>query len=61
MRIVHIDDIRAGHIMARPVLDDTGNVLLNRGVAISANYIDALKAKGFTYMYVTDRKEYTRI
>lgn len=47
--------------MARPVLDDTGNVLLNRGVAISANYIDALKAKGFTYMYVTDRKEYTRI
>jgi putative nucleotidyltransferase with HDIG domain len=54
MRAIRISQLRPGLVLGRPLLDDRGHVLLNRGVRLSDSYIQALHSKGFEMVYIRD-------
>ncbi|MFP4192994.1 MAG: HD-GYP domain-containing protein [Candidatus Hydrogenedentota bacterium] len=54
MRIIRVADLQPGNVVGRALLDEKGQTLLQRGVTLSEGYIQALKAKGYTRLYVQD-------
>lgn len=54
MRAIRVDQLRPGLVLGRPLLDNRGSILLNRGVRLSESYIDSLSAKGFELVYIRD-------
>jgi putative nucleotidyltransferase with HDIG domain len=54
MRVVKVDSLQSGYVVGKALLDDRGQTLLHAGVVLSAKYIDALKEKGYTHLYVND-------
>lgn len=57
MKIVSIDELQVGQVVARALTDETGRVLLNRGVTLTETYIRALHAKGYDHLFVNDSDE----
>jgi putative nucleotidyltransferase with HDIG domain len=54
MRVVSVSNLVPGLVVGRPVIDDSGQILLNRGVVLSAPYIRALESKGYEHIYVSE-------
>lgn len=54
MRAIHVTQLRPGLVLGRPLLDERGNTLLNRGVTLTHPYIRSLADKGFEQVYVRD-------
>lgn len=54
MRRITIDHIAPGMKLAQNIICGDGGVLLARGVALTANYIDRLKELGIMSLYVDD-------
>ena len=54
MKIVSVDELQVGQVVARALTDETGRVLLNRGVTLTETYIRALHAKGYDHLFVND-------
>lgn len=54
MRVVSVDKLKPGWIVGRPVVDSAGAVLLHRDVHLTPDYIQGLKDKGFTRIYIKD-------
>jgi len=54
MRFVHIDNLRSGEELARPIFAPDGRVLLNSGVRMETAYIERLRALGIPGVYITD-------
>lgn len=54
MRLINVANLSPGQIVGRPVIDDKGQILLNKGVTLSAGYIQALRAKGYQSVYIAD-------
>lgn len=54
MRVINVSNLAPGMKVGRPVVDDTGQILLNKGVNLTEEYIRALQAKKFTGIYITD-------
>ena len=54
MRLVSVENLEPGFIVGRPVVDDTGKMLLNKGIELTADYIRALALKGYTSIYVAE-------
>lgn len=52
-----LDDLQCGQVVARPLTDETGRVLLNRGVKLTETYIRALQAKGYSQLFVREEDE----
>ncbi len=57
MQLVPIDKIKPGQLVARAVMDTTGRVLLHEGVALTEEYIQALREKGYMRLYVKEPDE----
>lgn len=57
MRLVSIANVKPGQIVGRAVLDGTGRVLLQEGIALTETYIKALRAKGYTRIFVREANE----
>lgn len=54
MRLVFLDEIRPGAVLARPVYNERGAVLLAAGVELTDDLIARLKARGIGRVYVRD-------
>jgi HD-GYP domain-containing protein (c-di-GMP phosphodiesterase class II) len=54
MRLVNISYVEAGSILARPVINSSGTVLLRAGVHLTASYIERLKAMGYDVLFIQD-------
>lgn len=54
MRSLHLGNVAPGMVLARPVYDLHGNVLLGSGIALSEAYIQRLQAIGVERLFVDD-------
>jgi len=54
MRLVNIRYVEEGSILARPVLNSSGMVLLREGVYLTASYIERLRAMGYDVLFIQD-------
>lgn len=57
MRRVAIHDLRAGEILARPIYNERGEVLLHAGVALNHRYVRLLHAHGVAMALVREPDE----
>lgn len=57
MRAVEIDDLQPGLSVGRPLVDASGQILLQKGVLLSEAYIQALRARGYSRLYVRDEDD----
>ena len=57
MRIVATRNLKEGDVVGKDLYDENGHVLLHAGVELTADYIRAVAAKGFTRIYVQDADE----
>jgi endo-alpha-1,4-polygalactosaminidase (GH114 family) len=48
------DLLQPGMILAKPVIDDRGNVLLRQGVCLTEEYVAKLRRRGFSGVYIDD-------
>jgi len=51
---MRIENAQSGMILAQDVLDDYGNLLLEKGIALTESYIDRLKRLGIRTLWVED-------
>ncbi|MDR3602128.1 MAG: HD-GYP domain-containing protein [Desulfosporosinus sp.] len=54
MRLANIRYVEAGAILARPVINSFGMVLLRAGVHLTASYIERLKTMGYDVLFIQD-------
>lgn len=54
MRLVNVRYVEEGSILARPVINSTGTVLLRAGVHLTASYIDRLRTLGYDVLFIQD-------
>lgn len=54
MRRVSIGNVEAGSSLGRTLYNDRGDALLRKGAALTARYIEVLREKGFTYVFIED-------
>ena len=58
MRRIGIHEAQPGMLVGREVMSDTGEVLLNRGVALTKRYIASLKEKSYSSLVIDDESSY---
>jgi len=54
VQLVAIEHVKPGLLVARPMMDSSGRILLREGVELTEAYIGALRAKGYTRLYVKE-------
>lgn len=54
MNVLLIDQLKPGCVVGRDLVDSKGRVLLVKGVTLSQSYIDTLREKGYTKLYIKD-------
>jgi HD-GYP domain-containing protein (c-di-GMP phosphodiesterase class II) len=54
MRLVNTRFVREGSVLARPVINSLGRVLLRAGIRLTASYIDRLKSMGYDVLFIED-------
>lgn len=54
MKKVNIHQIKSGDKLAKPILQENGNVLLGAGVELNERFIERLRALGVDMLYVED-------
>jgi metal dependent phosphohydrolase len=54
MRLVNVSYLEEGAILARPVINPAGQVLLQMGVVLTSPYIERLKQLGFDVVFIKD-------
>jgi hypothetical protein len=50
MRKVHINSVKNGEIIAKPILADNGSTLLGIGVTLNDRYIERMQLLGIMYL-----------
>lgn len=54
MRMVNTQYVVEGSVLARPVINSSGRVLLQAGIRITASYIERLKDMGYDVLFIED-------
>jgi len=54
MRLVNTRYVEEGSILARPVINSSGRILLQTGVRMTASYIERLQAMGYDVLFIQD-------
>ena len=54
MRLVNIRYVVEGSVLARPVINSSGTVLLQAGVRVTVSYIERLMDMGFDVLFIED-------
>ncbi|GAB6153671.1 HD-GYP domain-containing protein [Desulfosporosinus burensis] len=54
MRLVNTRYVQEGSILARPVINSSGRVLLQSGIRVTASYIDRLISMGYDVLFIQD-------
>src|SRR2546425_1096086 len=55
MRRVAVDELEPGVVLARAVYSERGELLLNADIVLTERYIDLLRERGFSTVFVADR------
>lgn len=61
MRRVKSENIEPGMTLARPILDEHGNILLREGVDLTESHINSIRKKGFPAIFVQESGELPEI
>ncbi|UWG96199.1 HD-GYP domain-containing protein [Dehalobacter sp. DCM] len=56
MRLVNINYVKDGAVLARPVRNSNGQILLGAGIVLTKDYIEKLKTIGFDVLFVMDNR-----
>lgn len=56
MRLVNIDYLKENSILAQPILDSLGRILLSAGVNLNTSYIERLRKLGYQVVYIEDER-----
>lgn len=56
MRLVNIQYVKEGSVLARPVRDSRGRVLLAEGVTLTSAYLKKLKYLGYDMLFIQDER-----
>ncbi|MCO5387583.1 MAG: HD-GYP domain-containing protein [Desulfosporosinus sp.] len=54
MRLVNTRYVKEGSVLARPVINSSGRILLQSGVRVTASYIERLIAMGYDVLFIED-------
>lgn len=54
MRLVNTRYVMEGSVLARPVINSSGRILLQAGVIVTASYIGRLMAMGYDVLFIQD-------
>lgn len=54
MKLIKVDSIKTGDILAQSLITENGVVLLGEGLVLSVEYISKIKESGFTSIYIED-------
>ncbi|MFZ3102447.1 MAG: HD-GYP domain-containing protein [Desulfitobacteriaceae bacterium] len=54
MRLVSVSYLGEGAVLARPIINPAGQVLLQAGIKLTASYIERLKRYGFEVVFIQD-------
>ncbi len=57
MKIISVSELRTGTIVENKLLDSNGEVLVEKGVVISASMVNALKRRGISQVYIAQGDE----
>ena len=57
MKEIPINDAEDGVVLAKPVLDRNGNILLQEGNELTAISIERMKARGIDFLVVKDEND----
>jgi len=57
MEVLLVDQLKPGFVVARDLVDANGRILLAKGVALTQGYIDALREKGYTRLYIKQKDQ----
>ncbi|OWZ83520.1 HD-GYP domain-containing protein [Natranaerobius trueperi] len=55
MRLINVNDIQEGMILARPVYSKNGNKLLQEGATLKEGYVPKIKQLGYSSVYIQDK------
>jgi HD-GYP domain-containing protein (c-di-GMP phosphodiesterase class II) len=56
MRLVNVSYLKEGTVLARPVINPAGQILLQTGVRLTSQYIERLKQFGFSVVFIEDKR-----
>ena len=48
------DVLQPGMVLAKPITDERGSILLRHGITLTSDYIYNLKRRGFSSVYIND-------
>lgn len=54
MRLVNMNFVEEGSVLARPIIDAFGRILLQAGIRLRASYIERLKDLGYDMLFIED-------
>ncbi|MCO1603955.1 HD-GYP domain-containing protein [Desulfosporosinus nitroreducens] len=54
MRLVNTRYVKEGSVLARPVINSSGRILLQSGVRVTASYIERLITMGYDVLFIED-------
>jgi putative nucleotidyltransferase with HDIG domain len=54
MNILLVDQLKPGFLVGRDLVDANGRILLAKNVSLTQNYIDVLREKGYSRLYVKE-------
>lgn len=57
MRVVSVDTLQPGQEIGRSLVDARGQVLLHKGVCLTEEYIQTLRDKGYTRLFIQESDE----
>lgn len=57
MNVLLVDQLKPGFLVARDLVDANGRILLAKGVSLTAEYIEALREKGYSRLYVKEEDQ----
>lgn len=56
MRLVNINYLKENSILAQPIMDSLGRILLSAGVNLNTSYIERLRGLGYQVVYIEDER-----
>lgn len=54
MRLISVNSLQAGVCLAKPVYNEHGSTLINKGISLTARMIERLDSLGISYVYIED-------
>lgn len=54
MKLIKIEDLKGGEVLAKPIITDSFKILLSEGTQINIDYLDKLRNLGIDEVYIED-------